>query len=80
MGAGTTQSVHIRALLNKQVHKLDVAVDGSHVQGSSTIVAYSGDVHEANFESQCGYIPMVLTSAPCSRRNFTMFVRPLVEA
>jgi hypothetical protein len=41
-----TDSVYICALLTEEFHNLNVAIDRSHMQGSSVIFVYSGDMNE----------------------------------
>jgi hypothetical protein len=39
-----TDSVEIRAVIDQEFHHLDVAVEGSHMQGSSVVVGYGHDM------------------------------------
>jgi hypothetical protein len=47
---GHTDSVEVCAALDEEFYNLDVALDGSHMQGSSVIVAYGQDVNGGDLE------------------------------
>jgi hypothetical protein len=51
---GHTDSIKICAVIDQEFYHFDVAVDRSHMQGSSVVVAYGFNVNEGDFKIGAG--------------------------
>jgi hypothetical protein len=49
-----TNNIDIRAALEEEFHNFNVAVDRSHMQGSSIVIAYGRDMNRGEFKIGLG--------------------------
>jgi hypothetical protein len=74
-----TESVYVCALLDEVFPNLYVAAARSHVQCSIIVPIYLPAESQLDIRLDQD-IPIALTSAPCSTRNFTSSMWPFVDA